>query len=72
MRLSHSDGRNCAFAWQVAIAEEGVLFAPGWFFAADQEHDDTDARGEGHFRISFSSAQVRAVHPATAKSECIR
>jgi len=40
------------------IAEAGVLFSPGWFFSADHEHDDTNARGEGHFRIAFSSASA--------------
>jgi hypothetical protein len=42
----------------VALAEESVLFSPGWFFAADRENEGSDARGEGHFRISFSNASV--------------
>ena len=37
------------------LAEEGLLLAPGWFFAADDEVSDA---GQGHFRISFSNAEV--------------
>lgn len=37
------------------IAEAGVLLAPGWYFAAD---DDVSDAGKGHFRISFSNAEV--------------
>ena len=36
------------------IAEAGVLMAPGWYFSAQ---DMMDA-GEGHYRISFSNAEV--------------
>ena len=42
-----------------ALAEAGVLTAPGWFFAADQEDAPTDPDVEGHMRMSFSSAEVR-------------
>lgn len=37
------------------LAEEGLLVAPGWFFAAD---DGVNDAGQGHFRISFSNAEV--------------
>ncbi len=40
----------------IDLAEAGVLFAPGWMFSAKEEN--TDAFGEGHFRISFSNADV--------------
>ena len=36
------------------VAEAGVLMAPGWFFSAAETLDV----GAGHFRISFSSAEV--------------
>lgn len=38
------------------IAEAGLLVAPGWYFAAEDEILD---HGHGHFRISFSNAEVR-------------
>ena len=41
------------------IAEAGVLMAPGWFFSTSEALDT----GVGHFRISFSSAEVRFVIP---------
>jgi aromatic amino acid aminotransferase I len=37
------------------LAQTGVLFAPGWIFTADRVVD----RQAGHFRISFSNAEVR-------------
>ena len=37
------------------LAEAGVLVAPGWYFAAN---DDVNDKGQGHFRISFSNAEV--------------
>ena len=37
------------------LAEEGILVAPGWYFAAS---DDVFDAGQGHFRISFSNATV--------------
>lgn len=43
--------------WE-AVAEGGVLLAPGWFFSADQENNP-DGTYEGHYRISFSTATVR-------------
>lgn len=39
------------------LAEAGVLLSPGWFFSAQ---DAVDA-GEGHYRISFSNADVRII-----------
>lgn len=39
------------------LAEGGVLFAPGWFFAADQEAPP-NLPTEGHYRVSFSNAEV--------------
>ncbi len=39
------------------LAEAGVLVAPGWYFSA-YVGEAPDA-GEGHFRISFSNAEVR-------------
>lgn len=41
------------------FAKGGVLLAPGWFFSADQENIP-DGKYEGHYRISFSTATVRA------------
>jgi aromatic amino acid aminotransferase I / 2-aminoadipate transaminase len=38
------------------LAEAGVLFGPGWIFAADTEVESTT--GAGHFRISFSATTV--------------
>jgi aromatic amino acid aminotransferase I / 2-aminoadipate transaminase len=37
------------------LAEKNVLVGPGWFFAAT---DDVMDVGQGHFRISFSNADV--------------
>ena len=37
------------------LAEAGLLIAPGWYFAAT---DDINDVGSGHFRISFSNAEV--------------
>lgn len=39
------------------LAEAGVLMAPGWYFSAQ----DTVDAGEGHYRISFSNADVRII-----------
>lgn len=38
------------------LAEAGLLVAPGWYFAANDDILDT---GSGHFRVSFSFADVR-------------
>lgn len=42
-----------------SLAEAGLLVAPGWYFAANDDILDT---GSGHFRVSFSFAD-----PATMK-----
>ena len=42
------------------IAEAGVLMAPGWYFAS---HELAEA-GEGHYRISFSNAEVGTIRPS--------
>jgi hypothetical protein len=39
------------------LAKGGVLFVPGWFFSADEDANP-DTETEGHYRISFSSAEV--------------
>lgn len=44
------------------LAEAGLLVAPGWYFAAD---DDVNDAGSGHFRISFSNAEVGYNIPST-------
>ena len=43
--------------WET-LAKKGVLVAPGWFFASTDEVMDA---GEGHFRISFSNAEVSSI-----------
>lgn len=40
------------------LAEAGVLVAPGWIFSADVLTGSEPDAGEGHFRISFSNAEV--------------
>lgn len=42
--------------WET-LAKSGLLVAPGWFFASTDEIVDA---GEGHFRVSFSNAEVRS------------
>lgn len=42
----------------VKLAENGVLFGPGWMFATKGEDSDGNT-DSGHFRISFSNAEVR-------------
>ncbi|KAG2118769.1 pyridoxal phosphate-dependent transferase [Suillus discolor] len=37
------------------LAENGVLFMPGWKFAANAMIKDSDSTGSGHFRVSFSN-----------------
>ncbi|KAG2348855.1 PLP-dependent transferase [Suillus weaverae] len=39
------------------LAENGVLFAPGWIFAANALAEDSGNNDSGHFRISFSNAE---------------
>ncbi|KAG1753995.1 pyridoxal phosphate-dependent transferase [Suillus paluster] len=39
------------------LAENGVLFGPGWMFAANAMSKDSDSTGAGHFRVSFSNAE---------------
>lgn len=41
------------------FAEAGVVVAPGWFFAADTVNPPEP--GAGHFRVSFSNADVSNV-----------
>ncbi|KAI0921014.1 hypothetical protein AcW1_004869 [Taiwanofungus camphoratus] len=45
------------------LAEAGLLIAPGFFFAADQENPPAP-QGDGHFRISFSSADFNGLKKA--------
>ena len=40
------------------LAEAGLLVAPGWYFAAT---DDMSDAGQGHFRVSFSNAEVSSI-----------
>ena len=51
------------------IAEAGVLMAPGWYFSATEIDS-----GEGHYRISFSQAEVRSIRsiyaPILLRSVC--
>jgi aromatic amino acid aminotransferase I len=47
-----------------ALAENGVLFAPGWIFSGTGMNGDSDSTG--HFRISFSNAEVRIFKSANA------
>ncbi|KAG9219324.1 hypothetical protein CCMSSC00406_0001734 [Pleurotus cornucopiae] len=48
----------------VDLAEAGVLFAPGWMFSAKESN--TDAPGNGHFRMSFSNAEFEDMKKAIA------
>ena len=48
------------------VADAGVLMAPGWFFSAAEALDT----GAGHFRISFSSAEVGfSTHRCTTRTD---
>jgi aromatic amino acid aminotransferase I len=40
------------------LAENGVLFGPGWVFAANAMAEGSHNNDSGHFRISFSNAEV--------------
>jgi aromatic amino acid aminotransferase I len=40
------------------LAENGVLFGPGWMFAANAMVKGSDNNDSGHFRISFSNGEV--------------
>lgn len=40
------------------LAEAGVIASPSWFFAADLVEPPADPNVEGHFRMSFSNANV--------------
>ncbi|KAG1755732.1 pyridoxal phosphate-dependent transferase [Suillus lakei] len=39
------------------LAENGVLFGPGWMFAANALAEDSDNNDSGHFRVSFSNVE---------------
>jgi aromatic amino acid aminotransferase I len=39
------------------LAENGVLFGPGWVFAANAMAEGSHNNDSGHFRISFSNAE---------------
>jgi len=41
----------------IKLAENGVLFGPGWMFSAKGMIEDPDSTDSGHFRISFSNAE---------------
>jgi aromatic amino acid aminotransferase I len=45
----------------IALADAGVLFGPGDFFAADPSQGKGDY---GHFRISFSNAEYSDLRKA--------
>ena len=51
--------------WE-ALVKGGVVLAPGWFFSPDQE-SIPDGKGEGHYRVSFSTATVRVCLPRSRK-----
>ncbi|EPQ59207.1 PLP-dependent transferase [Gloeophyllum trabeum ATCC 11539] len=51
-KFRKGDDSNEMKLW-IALAESGLLIAPGWFFAADQE-DSPDGPDDGHYRIAFS------------------
>ncbi|KAL4255497.1 Class-I pyridoxal-phosphate-dependent aminotransferase-like protein [Pleurotus pulmonarius] len=59
---SVGDGETLEMQLWIDLAEAGVLFAPGWMFSAKEEN--TDAPGEGHFRISFSNADFEVMKKA--------
>jgi len=40
------------------LAKAGVLVAPGWFFSTDILSGSHSNNGQGHFRISFSNAEL--------------
>lgn len=40
------------------LAENGVLFGPGWMFAANALDGDSENTNAGHFRISFSNVDL--------------
>lgn len=42
----------------IALAEAGVLIAPGWYFSADSSENHDEEHGQGHYRIAFSHASV--------------
>jgi len=49
----------------IALAEAGVLFGPGYMFAADSAADDEgETHDTGHFRISFSNAEYEDMKKA--------
>ncbi|KAG6919406.1 hypothetical protein DXG01_006289 [Tephrocybe rancida] len=50
----------------VALAEAGVLFSPGHFFAADSAQGDY---ARGHFRVSFSNAESDPMSDLGLKSQ---
>ena len=61
---SHPDfGKKSAGTLETQLWEEflkgGVVLAPGWYFSADQDNI-LDGKYEGHYRMSFSTATVRA------------
>lgn len=40
------------------LAENGVLFGPGWIFAANAMAGGSDNNDSGHFRVSFSNVEL--------------
>jgi aromatic amino acid aminotransferase I len=46
------------------LAENGVLFAPGWIFAANAMAEDSDNNDSGHFRVSFSNSELADIKKA--------
>jgi aromatic amino acid aminotransferase I len=50
------DSKDLELALWEELAEAGVLFGPGQMFAADATVQE--AEDQGHFRISFSNAEV--------------
>ncbi|THH17418.1 hypothetical protein EW146_g3385 [Bondarzewia mesenterica] len=49
-----------------ALADAGVLTAPGWFFVADKQNTPTDPNVEGHMRMSFSNAEAEEMKRGVA------
>jgi aromatic amino acid aminotransferase I len=53
----------------IKLAENGVLFGPGWMFSAKGMTENPDSTDSGHFRISFSNAEVRISKSMNAFTE---
>jgi len=61
---AHEEDESLEVQLWTQLAEAGVLVAPGWFFSTDILSGSRPNDGQGHFRLSFSNAELNDMREA--------